>query len=76
MKLRWSQRAATQLFEAADDLEGERPGTGDRLYTAVDRLVALIKEHPWAFPREPHQERNDVRHALELRYNDWRAWNA
>ena len=49
MILRWSQRAASQLFEAADYLDGERPGTGDRLYTAVDQVVAIIKEQPGLF---------------------------
>ena len=71
MILRWSQRAASQLFEAADYLDSERPGTGDRLYAAVDQVVAIIKEQPWAFPRDPHDPRPEVRRALVVRYAYW-----
>lgn len=71
MKLRWSRRAAVQLFEAAEYLEGERPGTGERLYASVDGLAALIKEAPLSFPREPHAKGSDIRRALVLRYGYW-----
>jgi plasmid stabilization system protein ParE len=71
VRLRWSRRAASQLFEAADYLEDARRGAGDGLYTAVDRVVALIKEQPWAFPGEPHAAHPNVRRALVLRYGYW-----
>jgi plasmid stabilization system protein ParE len=69
--LRWSRRAASQLFSAADYLESERPGTGERLYAAVDRVVAIIKDQPWVFPHDPHDPRPEVRRALVERYGYW-----
>lgn len=41
------------------------------MYAAVDRLVALIKEQPEAFPREPHTPHTNVRRALVVRYKYW-----
>ena len=39
MILRWSRRAAIQLFGAADYLEGERPGTGERISRCFRVLI-------------------------------------
>jgi toxin ParE1/3/4 len=69
--LRWSRRAANQLFDAADYLEDRRPGAGNRLYVAVDHVVAIIKEQPWAFPREPDAAHSEVRRALVRRFGYW-----
>ena len=54
MILRWSRRAAGQLFDAADYLEKARPGSAERLYAEVDLLASRIKEQPWSFASEPH----------------------
>jgi plasmid stabilization system protein ParE len=69
--LRWAQRAARQLFEAADYLERERPGTAERLYAAMDRVVAIIKTQPWGFPHDPDDPRQEVRRALVSKYGYW-----
>jgi plasmid stabilization system protein ParE len=71
VKVRWSQRAATQLFEAADYLEHERPGTGERFYAAVDRIVAILRDQPRAFARAHEETGADVRRALVIRYGYW-----
>jgi plasmid stabilization system protein ParE len=69
--VRWSRRAASQLFKAADELEGKRPGTGERIYEAVERLVAIVREQPRAFARDPHETREEVRRALVDRFGYW-----
>jgi hypothetical protein len=70
VRLRWSTRAAGQLFEAAAFLE-HRAGAGEALYDAVDRLVGLIRDQPRAFPAEPYAEKAEIRRALLPRFGYW-----
>lgn len=45
--------ARAELDEAADWYERERPGRGQRLYTAVERAVRLVAAFPTAGPTFP-----------------------
>lgn len=71
MIVRWSTRAAGQLFRAADTLERRRAGTGERLYDAVDAIVAILREQPRAFARATDEQRVEIRRALVARYGYW-----
>lgn len=71
MIVRWSPRAARQLFRAADELQERRPGTGERLHAAVDEVVAVLREQPRAFERWSQRESVEIRRALVKRYGYW-----
>jgi hypothetical protein len=69
--VRWSQRAATQLFEAGDYLDHERPGTSEKLYAAAQEISILVGHQPRAFRRAHEIADGEVREALVERYGHW-----
>jgi plasmid stabilization system protein ParE len=69
--VRWSQAAATQLFEAGDYLAGQRPGWDARLYTATRKITAPIAQQPRAFTRVDEVRDGEVRKALVPLYQYW-----
>ena len=71
MIVRWSQRAATELFEAGDYLAAQRPGLDDRLYDATRRLAVLISDQPRAFEHVEHRPNGEIRRALLEEFQHW-----
>jgi plasmid stabilization system protein ParE len=49
MKVRFVDAAREEMFEAADYLEDQEAGLGDRFLDEVDDALALIEHHPRAW---------------------------
>jgi plasmid stabilization system protein ParE len=55
VKVRWASIASRDLAAALEYLESQRDGTGVRLLSEIDRVVAQAREFPRSYPRVPRR---------------------
>lgn len=65
---RLSREATREMAEAASWYESKQPGLADRFLEEVENQVALVREHPSAFPVLRDTSKAEVRRALLPRF--------
>jgi toxin ParE1/3/4 len=60
--------ALRDLTEAASWYEGQQPGLSDRFLEELEKQLALIRNHPLAFPTTREIKNSKVRRALFPRF--------
>lgn len=68
--IRWTERAAEQLEDAAEHIESSREGFGDLFADELSAIVESIGRSPRRFPRVP-TKMGEVRRALVSRFGYW-----